>query len=88
MCGGKMKERKRWGKKFRDNRDWKKYNEELVVRGEFYLDCSWVKAWNAELRKMNQGKVGAKYVYPESFMKLFAVLHQWIDYRGLQGVTP
>ena len=82
-----MKERKRWGKKFRDNRDWKKYNEELVVRGEFYLDCSWVKAWNAELRKMNQGKVGAKYVYPESFMKLFAVLHQWIDYRGLEGVA-
>ena len=82
-----MKERKRWGKKFRDERNWKKYNEELVVRGEFYLDCKWVMDWNKELEGMNKGKVGAHYEYPDSFMHFMAVLGQWIDYRGLEGVA-
>ena len=31
-----MKERKRWGKKFKDNRDWVKYNEQIVV----IADCN------------------------------------------------
>ena len=82
-----MKERKRWGKKFKDKRDWRKYNEELVVRGEFYLDCEWVKSWNSELETMNRGKVGAHYEYPESLIRLQAVWHQWIDYRGIEGIT-
>jgi hypothetical protein len=29
--------RKRWGNKFVDKRNWKSYNEELVVRSEFLL---------------------------------------------------
>lgn len=82
-----MKERKRWGNKFKDKRDWRKYNEELVVRGEFYLDCAWVKTWNAEIKAMNEGKVGAHYEYPESMMRFLAVMHQWIDYRGLEGLS-
>jgi len=80
-------QRKRWGKKFVDMRDWVRYNERLVVRGEFYLDCAWVKTWNAELREMNKGKVGAKYEFPESLIRLQAVWHQLIDYRGVEGVT-
>ncbi len=82
-----MKECKRWGKKFVDRRDWISYNEHLVVRGEFYLDCAWAKSWNAELKKMNECKVGAKYEFPESLIRLQAVWHQWIDYRGIEGVT-
>jgi len=82
-----MKEHKRWGKKFIDKRDWPKYNEELVVRGEFLIDCEWAKSWNAELAEMNKGKVGAKYEYPGSLIRLQAVWHQWIDYRGIEGVT-
>ena len=39
----KREKGKRWGKKREDKRDWKKYNEELVVRGEFLLDLDWVK---------------------------------------------
>ena len=81
-----MIERKRWGKKFKDYRDWRKYNEKLVVRGKFLLDCEWVKSWNSELEEMNDGKVGARYEYPDSMMKFLAPLHQWIDYRGLEGV--
>lgn len=82
-----MKECKRWGKKFVDNRDWIKYNEELVVRGEFYLELDWVESWDEELAKMNDGKVGAQYEFPESLIRLQAVWHQWIDYRGIEGVT-
>ena len=29
---------KRWGKPFKDSRNWPEYNEELVARGEFLLD--------------------------------------------------
>ena len=82
-----MKQKKRWGKKFVDNRDWIKYNEGLVARGEFYLELDWVKSWDEELEKMNKGKVGAQYEFPESLIRLQAVWHQWIDYRGIEGVT-
>ena len=60
----------RWGKKFVDRRNWKEYNEELVIRGEFLLDVDWVKTWDRELEDMNSGKVGAKYEYPESLIRL------------------
>lgn len=77
----------RWGKPFVDRRDWHSYNEEPIVRGEFLLNCDWVASWDTELAAMNDGKVGARYDYPESFMQFLAVLHQWIDYRGLEGVS-
>jgi hypothetical protein len=78
---------KRWGKKFVDKRDWKEYNEELVVRGEFYLDLDWAKSWDKELEEMNRGKRGAQFEFPESLIRLQAVWYQWIDYRGLEGIT-
>jgi len=76
----------------KDGRDWKKYNEELVVRGEFYLDFEFVKNWNEELEEMNRGKNGkhkrgGQYKFPDSFMKWLAIWKQWIDYRGLEGIT-
>lgn len=77
----------RWGKKFIDKRDWKQYNEELVVRGEFYLDFDWVKDWDKELEKMNKDKKGAPYEFPESLIELQGVWGQWIDYRGIEGIT-
>ena len=35
-------------------RDWRAYNEELVVRGEFYLDFGFVTNWNRELTRDEQ----------------------------------
>jgi len=78
---------KRWGKKFIDKRDWPKYNEQLVVRGEFYLDLEWVESWDAELEAMNAGKVGARFEYPETLIRFQAMLYQWFDYRGIEGFT-
>jgi len=77
----------RWGRKFVDKRDWAEYNEELVVRGEFLLDCGWAGAWDKELAAMNGGKRGSPFAFPESLIKLQSVWHQWIDYRGVEGVT-
>lgn len=77
----------RWGKKFVDKRDWKAYNEELVVRGEFYLDLKWVKDWNNELAQMNKDKRGSPFEFPESLINLQGVWNQWIDFRGIEGVT-
>ena len=77
----------RWGKPFRDRRDWVKYSEELVARGEFLLELGWVKGWEKELKTMNAGKRGHPYGFPESLIKLQGVWHQWVDYRGVEGIT-
>ena len=82
-----MVKRERWGKKFEDKRDWKIENEKYVVRGEFLFDLDYVKSWDKELEAMNEGKRGAPFQFPESFIEWLAVLSQWISNRGLQGVT-
>lgn len=82
-----MSKRKRWGKKFVDKRDWEIENEKYVVRGEFLFDLDYVKSWDKELYEMNEGKRGAPFQFPESFIEWLAVLSQWISNRGLQGVT-
>ncbi len=74
-------------RKDKDNRNWKQYNEQLVVRGMFYLDFKFVRRWNKELKKMNKEKRGGQYKYPDSFIKWEAVWKQRIDYRRLEGIT-
>lgn len=78
---------KRWGKKFVDERDWPKYDEQLVVRGEFYLDLEFVQSWDAETVAMNSGRRGGQFQYPESFIHWQAVLHQRYTYRDIGGIT-
>lgn len=76
------------GRPYIDDRNWKQYNEELVVHGEFLLDLEWIrKGWNKELRKMNEEKRGAPFKFPESLIKLQAVWHQLVDYREVEGIT-
>lgn len=78
---------KRWGKPFRDKRDWVPYNEQLVVRGEFLMDFEWVRSWDSELERMNAGKRGSPFLFPESLARLQGVWHQWVDFRGIEGIT-
>ena len=67
-------------------RDWKGYNEALVKRGLILLDLDFVADWSLELKAMNERKEGAKYRYPESFVKLLAVVHAYVlPYRQLEG---
>ena len=71
--------------KYIDNRNWPEYNEELVMRGYFYFNPQFLLTWNEELVKMNAGKIGQPYFYPESMIKFLAVLHCKFDFRGLEG---
>ena len=74
-------------KRYIDNRNWKKYNEELVKRGEFYIRPIFLAKWNLEIKQMNAGKVGQPYLYPKSMIEALAVLHcKSFDYRALEGV--
>ena len=78
----------KYGKRsYKDNRDWPDYNEKCVVKGTFFLNLSFVEDWDKELAKMNHGKVGAPYLFPNSFMRWLSVWHQWVDYRGLEGIA-
>ena len=78
---------KRWGKVRGDIRDWLGYNEELVVRGEFFLELGWVKSWSKEVAVMNLGKRGAPYTFPESLIEWQALWNQMVGVRGVEGVT-
>lgn len=70
-----------------DNRNWKEYNDQLVRRGEFYLDLECVKNWHRELKQMNRKKSGAPYKYPESFILFASVIYSFfrMPYRQLEG---
>ena len=79
---------KRWGKKYEDNRDWPKYNEQLVKRGEYFLDLEWVKTWDHELEKMNRNKVGHPFEFPNSLIQLQSMWHiKSIPVRMIEGIT-
>ena len=69
--------------------NWKKYNESLVKRGEVLLDFDVMDNWNSELEKMNQGKEGRKFVYPDSFIKLLGYMRAYfhLPYRQTEGVV-
>lgn len=79
---------KRWGH-HEDKRDWAKYNETLVKRGEMYLSLGFLESWVKDLDTMNKGKVGAPYEYPGPFMTFLGFTHVMlgVDYRGLEGFT-
>lgn len=83
-----MGKKKRWGKKFIDKRNWPETNRRLVKRGEYLLDLALVENWDEELAKMNEGKVGSPYLFPNSLIELQAIWHaKSIPYRMIKGVT-
>lgn len=82
-----MVEKKRWGNKYEDKRDWKSYNAKLVKRGEYYINPKFLGTWLDEVKEMNLGKVGQPYLFPKSMIEFLAVLHaKGFDYRALEGV--
>jgi hypothetical protein len=73
-------------RKYIDKRDWKKYNEELVMRGYFYINPRFLDTWIDEIRQMNAGKIGQPYLYPNSMIEFLAVLSPKYDDRALEGI--
>lgn len=83
-----MAKTKRWGDTHIDRRSWSVYNEQLVKRGEFLLDLNFVENWQEELDKMNLGKRGSPYIFPNSLIELQAVWHaKRIPLRMIEGMT-
>jgi len=68
-------------------RDWRRVNEGLVRRGEILLDLRILDRWNDELKGMNAGKEGGRYVYPEIFVRLLGYVHLLfhLPYRQTEG---
>jgi len=70
-----------------DNREWGKYNDALVRRGEILLDSSTINNWKQELKQPNKGKVGEPYHYPNSLIMLLGLIKTLYHppYRQLEG---
>lgn len=83
-----MRKGERWGDgEVKVKRDWREVNDKYVRRGEFYLDIEFVESWDEDTKKMNQGKRGRPFRYPEAFiawMSLVRVFCQ-MPYRQMQG---
>ena len=82
----KEKERRKSSSLPKGYSTWKEYNDELVRRGELLFDTDFLAGWRSELRKMNKGKEGARYAYPDSFLNMLAAIHAYLlPYRQLEG---
>ena len=70
-------------------RNWKKYNESLVRRGEILLNFDVIDNWHIELEKMNKNKEGRQFVYPDSFIRLLGYMRTYfhLPYRQTEGVV-
>ena len=83
-----MAKTKRWGDSYFDRRDWSAYNEQLVKRGEFFIDLDFVEHWQQELTTMNLRKRGAPYQFPKSLIELQAIWYaKKIPSRMIEGIT-
>jgi hypothetical protein len=60
--------------------NWSSYNKSLVRRGQVILDFDVLDSWYSELERMNDGKRGAQYRYPDSFIQT-----SWIDGVYMNG---
>lgn len=71
-----------------DIRDWPGYNEHLVRRGEALLDLSVLEGWDEELERMNRGKRGRPFAFPERFFWLLSGLKAVFQapFRCLEGM--
>jgi hypothetical protein len=70
------------------NKSWHDYNESLIERGRILMDIGFLKSWNKEIKKINQGKVGAPFEYSHSYIHFLAFLKIGfkIAYRTVQGI--
>ena len=82
-----MPKKERWGRPYPDTRDRSIYYECLVRRGEFYLSLDFIDQWDELLARMNAGKRGRPFKYPEPFIAWMACVHVFLQmpYRQMEG---
>ena len=76
----------RWKSKYVDNRNWKVYHDELILQGEFFFDLQFLEKWDDELAKINKGKRGSPYIYPNSLFNWLSPIYSFLSSRKLEGV--
>ena len=61
----------------------------MVRRGEMIFDFDIINSWDSELDKMNDGKKGAAYDYPDSFVQLLGYMKAYfhLPFRQTEGVV-
>jgi Transposase DDE domain len=71
------------------NKSWHDYNESLIERGRVLMDIGFLKSQNKEIRKMNDGKIGAPFEYSHTYIQFLAFLKIGfkISYRTVQGIV-
>lgn len=71
------------------NKSWHDYNESLIERGRVLLDLGFLKSQKREIRKMNDGKVGAPFEYSHAYIQFLAFIKIGfkIGYRSVQGIV-
>jgi Transposase DDE domain len=69
--------------------NWASYNESLVRRDEVILDFDVIDGWYNDLVRMNEGKRGAAFGYPDSFVQLLGYVKVYfhLPYRQTEGVV-
>jgi hypothetical protein len=77
----------RWGKKYVDARDWKECNQKLVDRGSFLLDHGVLEKWKENIDRLNLGKFGRPFEFPNELFYWAAMQHVVLGmpYRQIQG---
>ena len=76
----------RWKSKYVDKRNWKDYHKELILQGEFFFDLEFLENWDIELAKMNLGKQGSPYKYPNSLFSWLSPIYSFFSSRKLEGI--
>jgi hypothetical protein len=71
------------------NKSWHDYNESLIERGRILMDIGFLKSQSNEIKKMNDGKVGAPFEYSHTYIQFLAFLKIGfkIAYRTVQGIV-
>jgi len=70
-----------------DCRDWSRYNDALVRRGEIFLGLDAVEEWEEELEAANRDKEGAPFKFPNGFIRLLGFVRFLfhLPYRQSEG---
>ncbi len=70
-------------------RNWVKYNERLVQRGEILLRLDVLRDWQHEVARMNEGKRGRPFAYPQAMMLLYGMIRAafHLPCRQLEGLA-
>ena len=70
------------------DKSWHDYNESLIERGRMLVDLGFLKSQGNEIKRMNDGKVGAPFEYPHSKKTTLRISlgFFWLITKELRGI--